>query len=67
MGSHRKAYIIVNGIISIFALWLLSLHFTASTIEGGPGMNAYYVTALLTINSLNASFFNVVVNALMVA
>lgn len=30
-------------------------------------MNAYYITVLLTINALNSAFFNVVVNALMVA
>lgn len=30
-------------------------------------MNATYITVLLTINALNSAFFNVVVNALMVA
>lgn len=43
---------------------LLSLYFTATK---GLNMNAYYVTVLLTINALNSAFFNVVVNALMVA
>jgi len=45
-------------------MWLLALHFAAT---GGQGMNAYYTTVLLTINALNSAFFNVVVNALMVA
>jgi Na+/melibiose symporter-like transporter len=48
-------------------MWLLSLHFTAATAPGGGGMNSYYVTTLLTVNALNSAFFNVVVNALMVA
>jgi MFS family permease len=63
-GSHRRAYIMVNGLTQCFVMYLLSLHFTATN---GVGMNASYVTVLLTVNALNSAFFNVVVNALMVA
>ena len=48
-------------------MWLLSVHFLEGTKAGGSGMNSYYITILLTINALNSAFFNVVVNALMVA
>ena len=67
-GSHRRAYIMVNGLTQCFVMWLLAVHFFESTKLGAvSGMNAYYVTILLTINALNSAFFNVVVNALMVA
>jgi hypothetical protein len=63
-GSHRRAYILVNGLMQTVAMGLLSLYFLQTH---GVGMKPYYVTALLTINALNSAFFNVVVNALMVA
>ena len=45
-------------------MYLLSVHFTSTA---GVNMSATYITILLTINALNSAFFNVVVNALMVA
>jgi hypothetical protein len=48
-------------------MWLLSVHFINGTVGGTNTMNAYYITVLLTVNALNSAFFNVVVNALMVA
>lgn len=66
-GSHRKAYIILNGLIQCSVMGLLAMHFTSGTAPGGLGMNSMYITLLLTVNALNSAFFNVVVNALMVA
>ena len=57
-GSRRRAYIILNGLIQCCSLWALA--FTNNK-------NKLMVTGLLTLNSLNSAFFNVVVNALMVA
>jgi MFS-type transporter involved in bile tolerance (Atg22 family) len=48
-------------------MWLLALHFSTGTAPGGGGMSSVYITLLLTVNALNSAFFNVVVNALMVA
>ena len=62
-GSHRRAYIIINGLIQCSVMWLLSMHFT---VTKGIGMNSSYITLLLTVNALNSAFFNVCVNALMV-
>ena len=44
---------------------LLTYHFVEYSCEGK--MNASYVTALLTIAAMNSAWYNVVVNALMVA
>jgi hypothetical protein len=44
---------------------LLSYHFVQYADKGQ--MNASYVTGLLTIASMNSAWYNVVVNALMVA
>ena len=48
-------------------MWLLAVHFERGTVGGTMTMNAYYITGLLTVNALNNSFFNVVINALMVS
>ena len=64
-GSNRRAYLIVNSLTQAVVMFLLSYHFLEYADKGA--MNATWVTLLLTIAAMNSAWYNVVVNALMVA
>ncbi|CDW81496.1 UNKNOWN [Stylonychia lemnae] len=58
LGSRRRSYLVLNGLLYFISLVILSLNLIS---------DYFLITLLLTITSLNGAFTDVVVDALMVA